>query len=59
MTTPVFGALIGLALGAIWAVAGFGYAVLAGLLTGVGYLVGLVLRGDIDITDFTDQLSRR
>ncbi|MGH8910116.1 MAG: DUF2273 domain-containing protein [Egibacteraceae bacterium] len=55
MTRPMRGALIGLALGAIWALAGFGYALLAGLLAGVGYLVGLVLQGDIDLADYLRQ----
>jgi predicted PurR-regulated permease PerM len=55
VTTPTLGALIGLALGAIWAVAGFGYAFLAGLLTGIGYLVGLVLERNVDIRDYLRQ----
>lgn len=52
LTTPMLGALIGLALGAIWAFAGFGYMVLAGLLAAAGYLVGLVVRGDVDLNDW-------
>lgn len=55
MTRPVLGALIGLVLGAIWALAGFGYALLAGLLTGVGYLVGLVFQSDVDVVDYLRQ----
>ena len=52
LTTPLFGALVGLALGAIWAVAGFGYMLLAGLLTAGGYLAGLVIHGDVDVNDW-------
>jgi hypothetical protein len=55
LTTSVFGAAIGLALGAIWAVAGFGFAFLAGLLTAVGYLIGLVVNGDVDISGYLGQ----
>jgi hypothetical protein len=51
----MLGALIGLALGAIWAFAGFGYMVLAGLLAAVGYLAGLVLRGDVDLSDWINR----
>lgn len=58
MKTPVFGAWIGLALGAIWALEGFGDAVLAGVITAIGYFIGLVLRGDIDLSQFTSQRGR-
>jgi hypothetical protein len=54
LSTPRFGALLGLALGAIWAVAGFGGAALAGLLTAVGYLAALVQQGRLDLTRLAD-----
>ncbi|MGH8908512.1 MAG: hypothetical protein ACRD0K_18935 [Egibacteraceae bacterium] len=44
MSTPRFGALVGLALGAIWALAGFGDAVIAGLLSAVGYTIAFALQ---------------
>jgi hypothetical protein len=52
LSTPRFGALVGLALGAIWAVAGFDRAALAGLLSAVGYVIVLVLQHRVDLTRF-------
>jgi hypothetical protein len=51
----MLGALIGLALGAIWALAGFGYMLLAGLLAAAGYVVGLILRGDVDLNEWINR----
>ncbi|MGH8930282.1 MAG: hypothetical protein ACRDZO_06520 [Egibacteraceae bacterium] len=52
MSTPRFGALIGLALGAIWAVAGLDGAALAGFLSLVGYVIVLIREGRVDLTRF-------
>jgi uncharacterized membrane protein YhfC len=50
MSTSQFLALIGLAIGAIWALTeSFGWAVLAGFLTALFYVVGLVLEGRLDL----------
>lgn len=49
MSTPRFGAVIGLSLGAIWAVAEFEGAVLAGFLSAVGYVTVLVIQGRVDV----------
>ena len=55
MSTSRFGALLGLAFGAIWAVADFEGAVLAALLTGLGYIAPAVLAGRIDLTSLLRQ----
>lgn len=52
MSTPRFGALIGLALGAVWAIAGFDGAALAGFLSVVGYVIVLIREGRVDLTRF-------
>lgn len=50
MSTPRLAALVGLALGAIWAFSDFESAVLAGLLAAVGCVIALVVQGRIDLT---------
>lgn len=52
MTKTRFGALLGLALGAVWAFAGFDAAVLAGVLCALGALIGMVLEGRIDLAEY-------
>lgn len=59
MTTTRFGALVGLALGAIWVFAGFGAAMLAAGLTAIGFLVGLVLEGRIDLAEYLGHRHER
>lgn len=49
MTASRFATLVGLALGAVWAFEGFGDFIIAGIVTAVGFIVGLVLEGRIDI----------
>jgi hypothetical protein len=50
MSTSRYATLVGLALGAIFALTeNFGWTFLAALFAAVGYLVGLVLEGRIDI----------
>ncbi|MGH9183531.1 MAG: DUF2273 domain-containing protein [Acidimicrobiales bacterium] len=56
MGTTRMGTIIGLTLGAVWAIAGFAGAALAAALAGLGYLVGAVIEGRIDVIDY---LSRR
>jgi hypothetical protein len=59
LSTPRFGAVIGLALGAIWAIAGFPGAVLAGLLSAAGSLTALVLQGRVDLTGLVEAFRDR
>jgi hypothetical protein len=49
MSTTRYATLIGLTLGAIWAISAFRYVIIAALLAAGGYLVGLVLEGRIGI----------
>jgi hypothetical protein len=60
VSTPRFGALIGLALGAIWALADLEGAVVAGFLAAVGYYAPSVLAGRVDLSRFLgDERSGR
>lgn len=52
MTTTRFGTFVGLAIGAIWAFAGFGDALLAAALAAVGFLVALIVEGRVDVTEY-------
>lgn len=59
MSTSRFTLLIGLALGAVWALTeSFGWTVLVAFLTAVGYAAGLVLEGRLDLGQLTDRASR-
>lgn len=49
MTASRFATLVGLALGAVWGLGGFGDFVIAAIATAVGFIVGLVLEGRIDV----------
>lgn len=54
MSTSRFTLLVGLALGAVWAVTeSFGWTVLAAFLAAVGYAAGLVLEGRINVEGLT------
>ncbi|CAN5820169.1 MAG: DUF2273 domain-containing protein [Euzebyales bacterium] len=59
MTSTRFGALVGLALGAIVVFAGFAEAALVAFLTAVGFVVGLVLDGRLDLTDYLGHRQNR
>lgn len=49
MTASRFATLVGLALGAVYAFTSFGGFVFAAIATAVGFVVGLVLEGRIDV----------
>lgn len=52
MTATRFGTLVGLAIGAVWAFAGFTGALITAVAAGLGYLVALLVEGRIDVTDY-------
>lgn len=52
MTTLRFGMLVGLVIGAIWALAGWSGALLTAALAAVGALVALVVEGRVDVTEY-------
>lgn len=59
MSVSRFALLVGLALGAIWGFTeNFGWTLLAGILAGVGYAIGLVIEGRINVdSDFFSSSS--
>lgn len=52
MSPSYIGAVVGLILGAIWAIAGFTGALITAALATVGYLAGRVVSGQLDLTDY-------
>ncbi len=52
MTTAQFATFVGLALGAVWAFGGFEGAALTAVLGLVGFLVGQVVSGRIDVSEY-------
>ncbi len=59
MTPRVIGIGVGLALGIVWMSLGFGAAVLTGVLTLVGWFVGSLIEGTINITDVWNAIQGR
>jgi hypothetical protein len=55
----VIGLAVGLWLGFIWVVWGFGDAVLVALAGAIGYAIAKVLSGDIDLQAALRRLSER
>ncbi len=55
MPLPRFCLLIGLAIGAVWALAGIDGAAIAGGLAAVGLLVGLVVGQGVDLSVFSER----
>ncbi len=52
MSSTRFGTVIGLVIGAVWALTGFTGAVLTAVLGAVGYVVALMLQGRVDVTEY-------
>lgn len=52
MTTARFGTLVGLAIGAVWVFAGFTSALLVAALAALGFVVGLMIEGRVDVTEY-------
>ncbi len=59
MQTPVIGLFVGLALGAILAFGDFNDFVLVAAAAVIGFLVGKVLDGQIDLTEYLGAARRR
>lgn len=58
MTTLRFGMLVGLAIGAVWALTGWRGALLTTALAVVGTLVALVVEGRVDVTEYLGHSHR-
>jgi hypothetical protein len=59
MTTSRFALVIGLVLGAVATFGGFGYLVVVALFTAIGWAVGLVLEGKLDLRSMVGQATDR
>lgn len=55
----LIGLAVGLFLGFVWVIWSFGDMVLVALVGLVGYLVGAVMTGQLDLSAAIDRLSRR
>jgi uncharacterized membrane protein len=53
------GLAVGLVVGVVWMALGFEKLIVVGVIGGVGYLVGGVLAGDIDLQRSIDNLRRK
>lgn len=53
MFTPRFTLLIGLAIGAVWALAGIDGALIAAAMAALGLFIGLVLEQGLDLSQLT------
>lgn len=52
MTRAHIGTLVGLAFGLSWAFGGFGHLLIVLFVTLIGYVIGKVLDGDIDLSRY-------
>ena len=52
MTIARFGTFVGLAIGAIWVFGGFTGALLTVALAAVGFFIGLLAEGRVDVTEY-------
>lgn len=52
MSPSLIGLVVGIALGFAGAFGGWGAFVIVALLTGVGYLVGRMVQGDLDLSPY-------
>jgi hypothetical protein len=59
MTTSRFALLVGLVLGVVATFGGFGYLVVVAVFTAVGWGVGLVLEGRLDLRSIVGQATDR
>jgi uncharacterized membrane protein len=59
MTTTRFGTLVGLVIGAVWTFAGLTGALLTAALGAIGLLVGLMVEGRVDVTEYLGHRHNR
>jgi hypothetical protein len=59
MSSRTVGLILGFAVGVVWAVAGFGAALLAGVLAFVGWVIGGVVEGRINVVALWEDLQGR
>ncbi len=59
MSARVIGIIVGLVLGIVWMSLGFGAAVLTGILAFVGWLIGGIIEGRINIAEVWNDLQGR
>jgi hypothetical protein len=59
MSVSVIGIFIGLVLGIVWMALGFGAAVLTGILALVGWFLGSVIEGRINVVEVWNDLQGR
>lgn len=59
MTTSRFALVIGLVLGVVATFGGFGYLIIVAVFTAVGWGVGLVLEGKLDLRSMLGQTTDR
>ncbi len=57
MPVTYFAMLAGLLIGAVWAIDGFGGAVLTAAVGALGYVIALVVGGELDLTQFLGHRS--
>lgn len=58
VTTLRFGMIVGLVIGAIWALTGWSGALLTAALAAVGGLVAMVMEGRVDVTEYLGHTHR-
>lgn len=59
MSARVIGIVVGLVLGTVWMSLGFGAAVLTGILALIGWFIGGVVEGRINVVDVWNDLQGR
>ena len=59
MSLRYIGLAVGLVVGVVWMALGFEKLVVVGVIGGVGYLIGGVLAGEIDVQRSIDNLRRK
>lgn len=59
MSTSRFALVIGLVLGVVATFGGFGYLVIVAVFTAVGWLVGRVLEGKLDVSSIAGRHTER